>query len=1212
MSDDHNLPELPRFEPESHEPESASPVEPTHPLTESQIDSLFAGAELNIHEEDTSEIQPRSDEAAGSDTPESVYDPDLDVPFTDSQIGASASDSGENIDDASLDQHEQATLPFSGGHQPSDEPSDPKKTLPGSGGLDPNPDMTPGAAPPTRTTPGVEPSPQELGYTVPHIVPFEHTLVHVPGEESKKQSQDNKGGTNRQQPAPAYQQIYRQSPQRHAPTIPNMNIPPANPNQQPTIPGQYPAPGQTYAQEGYTQPSAPGATGYMPPPPMPGQGGGVPQNVIPRRPKPRRILGCTPGCVAIFAGVFITFCGGLTLITLILTATLGARLEETLTQTVAQVEDYDNFESTFFYDRNGTLLYEAFSEGRRTNVQYEDFPQHLINATIAIEDDSFFSNPGLEVQATIRAFAQYVGLSEGASGGSTITQQLVRNVLFDFEYRAERSVQRKVEEILLAYLLTQRMSKQDILAMYLNEIYYGNLSYGAAAAARTFFDKDVQDLTLAEAALLAGLPQAPASLDPLNPDPTVQNAVAERWRLVLDRMVEERMITADERNQALREGYSINPPDAPLRAPHFTVYAQSELEQLLIELGYSPEDIARGGLRVYTTVDLRLQDFAQEAARSQVSSLGGLTISNAAVVVLQPITGEIMAMVGSIDYNNDAIDGRVNVTIAPRQPGSTMKPLTYAAALERGMTLGDIIWDTEIVFSDYRPVNYDRTFHGPVRIRTALANSYNIPAVNTLRDVGVEGLMEMASRLGIESLGDDPSQYGLSLTLGGGEVTLLELTRAYSVFANNGIYVPTTSILCILDNNDSVLYQYENGCPRGNTTANTVNEAGYGTPVLDPRIAFMITDILSDNAARTPAMGANSPLNTGGLFTAVKTGTTDDFRDNWTVGYNRNVAVGVWVGNSDGTPMSSGTTGLTGAAPIWNAVINGVYNTGVIDEFTVDGGRIPDRLDQPSGLYLQGLCPISTLRDPATDCTASLQEWFMDSPPAYPDGQGGLIYPQPTPPPDQNPPASGVWMREIQPDIYQVTVHPIPPEIGNAIIINYPGAQAQPPAPIYCQVPVELAQSDPAARDQLFIAPPSNPEDAARAEQYARANGIAFLPTIACNSDLISASGGGASVITAFLTQPSPGMVVYPNMPILGTVNFTPQQAEYFKIELSGGQFGDNVWVTLGEVKRNPVINGQLEILPALQPGNYMMQLVVVGLDGNFVQPPYQVPFVVQ
>jgi membrane peptidoglycan carboxypeptidase len=494
------------------------------------------------------------------------------------------------------------------------------------------------------------------------------------------------------------------------------------------------------------QAAPPRPASTLPPPPAPSK----PQRpvALPPRPRARRgFLGIPSGCLVIFVGTFATFCGGLTLLTLVASATFGARIESQLAQQVARVDDYQNFESTFFYDRNGTQLYEAFNEGRRTNVPLANIPQNLIDATLAIEDDNFYSNPGIDVPATTRAFLQYVGLAEGDTGGSTITQQLVRNLLFDPEYRAERSVQRKLEEIGLAVVLTQRKSKDEILELYLNEIYYGNLAYGAQAAAHTFFDKDVSELTLGEAALLAGLPQTPADLDPLNPDPSVQAAVEMRWRTVLDRMVTEGYLTDAQRNETLRQGLTFHTPDVPFRAPHFTVYAQGELERLMRALGYGPETITRGGLQVYTTLDLRINDAAQGAIQTQIARLAANNVSNGAVIVLKPVTGEILAMVGSADYNNDAIDGRVNVTIAPRQPGSTMKPFTYSAALEQGaITPASVLWDTPLKITGPGvpanwPRNYDSRYHGPMRMRQSLANSYNIPAVAILRRVGVPRLL---------------------------------------------------------------------------------------------------------------------------------------------------------------------------------------------------------------------------------------------------------------------------------------------------------------------------------------------------------------------------------------------------------------------------------------------------------------------------------------
>lgn len=1073
--------------------------------------------------------------------PDDALEDNDETPLEQNRPGMKPSQS--DLWDRERDAHNMPTMPI------PREPGTPdyKKTLPGTGGLDPNPDFEP---------------PQEAGNTVPHQPLSENTVLNMrPVADSYPRSQP--------------------APQR---------------TQQPL---------------------------YTPPPPQtmqPAHQAALP----PRKPRAahpqRRVLGCSPGCLMIFGGLIATFCGGLTLVTLILSATLGARLEQRLQAQVALVDEYDNFESTFFYDRNGVQLYEAFTEGRRINVDISQIPQNLIDATLAIEDDNFYQNIGIDVPATTRAMLQYVGLAEGSSGGSTITQQLVRNVLFEPEYRAERSIQRKVEEILLAILLTQRKSKEEILELYLNEIYYGNLAYGAQAAARTFFDKDVADLTLGEAALLAGLPQAPADLDPLNPDPAVQAAVEVRWRTVLDRMVTEGFVTGAQRNEALRAGLTFNEPDVPFRAQHFTLFARRELENLLATLGFGPDQIARGGLRVYTTLDIRVNDLAQQAARDQIARLSAVNnVSNAAVTVLKPVTGEILAMVGSIDYNNASIDGQVNVSISPRQPGSTLKPLTYSAALELGMSTAEIVWDTPLNITGPGippgwPRNYDGRFHGPMRIRQALANSYNIPAVSTLRSIGVENLLSIAQRFGIRSLGNDPSVYGLSLTLGGGEVTLLELTRAYSVFANQGAFVPTTSILCILNSDDEILYQYESSCPRGSETGTTVNQRGFGTQVLDPRVAFYISDVLGDNEARTPAMGANSPLNTGSLFSSVKTGTTDDVKDNWTVGFTRNLAVGVWVGNSRGEPMVN-SSGLTGAAPIWNAVISGIYsNSDLLASFATDGALLSDQLTPPSGITLRQLCNPATLIDPATQCASSVNEWVLDSPAGRPAPDGsGLAYPPPVVQQAQQV-TSGPNLVEIEPDIYRVLVHRLPQGIASQITFNVPPGQTPPPAPLYCQVPVELEPSavGVGAQPQIFIAPPPQPDEAAGAEQYARQNNLAFLPTIACTPELLSAASiYGPNVVTAVITSPVPGQVLTNETPIIGTVQFNSDQARFYKVEIKGPSFPD--WTTVGNTHSESVVNGPLENLyvPALEPGNYVVRLVLVDNNAGFLQAPYEVPFTV-
>jgi membrane peptidoglycan carboxypeptidase len=927
------------------------------------------------------------------------------------------------------------------------------------------------------------------------------------------------------------------------------------------------------------------------------------------------------GCLWIFLGTLVTFCGGLTLVVIVLFGLAYGRVDQLVQERVTKIDQYQSFQSTFIYDRSGNQLYEAFGEGRRINVKYADFPDSLIKATVAIEDDSFFTNPGIDVSGTGRALLQYLGLKQGSSGGSTITQQLVRDVLFDPQYRAERTIQRKVEEILDALALTQKKSKQDILEMYLNEIYYGNLAYGAEAAAQTFFGKHVKDLTLCESALLAGLPQAPAELDPLNPDPTIQDAVQTRLNAVLDAMVKVKFITPQIRQTACADGLSFVPPQVSLVAPHFTVYAQSELEQLMRELGYSAEDITRGGLKVYTTVDLRVNQLTQQAVTQQIARLAGNNVTNGASVVISPMTGEILGMVGSVDYNSPNIDGRMNVTIGLRQPGSTMKVFTYSAAMEAGMTPGDVIWDTPTTIdipgqAPYVPIDYDRTFHGPVRMRAALANSYNIPAVQTLRRVGVPYLLQLLHRFGVTSLNQDPSNYGLSLTLGGGEMSPVELTQGYAVFANQGVLVPVTSILCIVDHQGNIIYQYENGCPEGRQTDKTVNRNALGKQVLDPRIAYIIADIISDNNARAPAMGINSPLRTDGIHTSVKTGTTNDFKDNWTVGFTRNVVIGVWVGNNDGQPMNN-VSGLAGAAPIWHAIITGIYgDQNMLNAFAVNGQLAPDTINPPPGMSQRRLCDIRTLSDPATGCSQTQVEWFLDGPPGIPDDNGNFSYP-PVQVPQQAPPTHGPYLNPVQPGIYQVLVHPIPPDVAAGISFSVQPGQQPPPPPLYCQVPVELAGAATDAQQQLFIAPPPNPRDAVEAEKYARARGLAFLPTIACSPELLAAQSAqyGPTVVTAVITQPQPGQSVPPQgMPILGTAAFTPDQAQYYVLQVKGGQFPD--WVVLGQPHNNSVNSGQLEYLagsPGLISGtNYMLRLVLVKPDGQFLQAPYVVPFVVQ
>lgn len=927
--------------------------------------------------------------------------------------------------------------------------------------------------------------------------------------------------------------------------------------------------------------------------------------------------GIVLGCMGILA---------VTLIGFLVTAWLvydhySNKLEEQIAR-LGTLADSPSFETTVIYDRNGQELYQVFDEGLRTRIPLAQIPQHVIDATISIEDNTFYHNEGIDIPSIMRAAAQYVRYGYIVSGGSTITQQLIRNTLFDEQYRSEQTLNRKIDEALLAMILTQKMGKDQILEMYLNEIYYGNLAYGIEAAAQTYFGKPAAELTLGEAALLAGLPQAPADLDPLNPDPSVQRRVMERRRLVLDLMVKEGYITQAEANAAYAEPLNYAHRSIRLdRAPHFVVYAQDALETLLVrELGFSQEQIrkviAGGGLRVYTTLDMDYQRLAEDIARRQVSQLKAAhNMNNASVIVMRPDTGEILAMVGSVNYDDESIDGNVNMTTAARQPGSAMKPFTYAAALEKGWSTAQVIWDTEVRIGlpgqpPYVPVNYDRTFHGPVRLREALANSYNIPAVQTLRFVGVDYLLWMMSRVGVTSLGNDASHYGLSLTLGGGEVSPLELTTAYSVLANGGVYVPHRAIRCITNSSNEILYEYQQSCPPGaRLTERSRTFNADGRQVLDPRIAFVLSDILADNAARTPAMGANSPLNTPGLPTSVKTGTTNDFRDNWTVGYTRNIAVGVWAGNTDNAPMVN-ISGLDGAAPIWHDVITGIYaNQSLLDRL---GQRLPDdaHLQPPGGLSRRQLCNISrtSLRDPALSCTPGPFEWMFDSPPAAPDASGNLVPQPPTPPPQTS--ANGPQPVEIEPGLIRVAVYPVAPELANAIAAADTGGKTVPPR--YCQVPIEVAGQVPGVQEQLFIAPPPDPDDAFYARRWAQAAGVAILPQYACNEQMLSMPpGGGSPVVVANIVSPTPGQEIHASQPIdiIGNAMFTPQQAEYYKVEIRGGPFAE--FQTINDIHREGVANGVLERIGpyALPPGEYVLQLVIVGKDGNWLQQPYTVPF---
>ncbi|MGB8648312.1 MAG: PBP1A family penicillin-binding protein [Anaerolineae bacterium] len=611
-------------------------------------------------------------------------------------------------------------------------------------------------------------------------------------------------------------------------------------------------------------------------------------------------------------------------------------------------------QSTKLYDRNGSILYEVFDPsaangGRRTIVPPEKIPNILKQATIDTEDPSFYDNPGVDWYGIARAIYYDLRYQRVVSGASTITQQLVRNTLIT----PEPTFQRKIREAVLAMEVTRRYSKEEILALYLNAIYYGNLSYGIQSASQSYFGKNVDQLDLAEATLLAGLPQAPAIYDPCeNPD-----AALTRQQVVLDLMQKRGDVTAQQAQAAAAEMDQVLHSDAfskhcnapaTLIAPHFVNYVLQQLEQQ-----YGQEVVYKGGLQVYTTLDPTLQNIAQDEATKQVAALKGNNVKSAALVATNPQTGEIYAMLGSVKFDDKSIDGQVNVTTSLRQPGSSIKPINYVTAFEKGWAPSTTILDLITQFPNggqpaYVPTDYDGKEHGLVDVRTALANSLNIPAVKTLYFVGVKDMIATAQKMGITSF-QDPNRYGLTLTLGGGEVKLIELTGAYGVFANQGKFVPVTPYIKILDGQGHVVLD------------NTKNKP-QPQQVLDPRYAYLITSILSDNNARTMEFGANSPLKTS-RPTFAKTGTTNDYKDNWTLGGTTELVVGVWVGDPRNTPMKN-VSGITGAAPIWHNVVERAYKEdnqfkGVAaHDFPVPPGLVSATVCKESGLLAAGSnCP---------------------------------------------------------------------------------------------------------------------------------------------------------------------------------------------------------------------------------------------------------------
>jgi penicillin-binding protein 1C len=614
-----------------------------------------------------------------------------------------------------------------------------------------------------------------------------------------------------------------------------------------------------------------------------------------------------------------------------------------------------NTPSVRIVDRHGRLLYESISAegGRHTVLSLDEISPHLREATLATEDRNFYQHPGVDLVGVLRAVWINLRGGEVLAGGSTITQQVARTLLLDPEERFENTLRRKLRESILAWQLTQAYSKNEILALYLNQTYYGGYAYGVEAAAQTYFGKPAAELDLAESALLAGLPQAPSLYNPLrNPE-----EAKERQRVVLGLMEKEGMISSETRALAEEEPLVYAAAPYPMEAPHFVLWVRSQLDQLL------PTEARNRSITVHTSLDLDWQRHAERAIEDHLERIrkdrGGLghNVNNAALVAIDSRTGEIRAMVGSRDYSSTDIDGAVNMAISPRQPGSALKPIIYAVALDptrqNPRTAATMILDVPTTFElhdgkAYTPSNYDLRFRGPVLVREALASSLNVPAVIALDTIGFDPLFALAAEMGITTFGS-PQESDLSLALGGSEVSLLELTTAYGTFSTGGHRLDPIGITRIVTGAGDSLYE---ATPM------------QGKLVLDERVAWLISDILSDNDARAPGFGPNSALQID-RPAAVKTGTTSNFHDNWTVGYTPGLVVGVWVGNTDHEPMID-VDGLSGAAPIWHQFIR-----------TVLSGQPKTDFKRPPGLKQVRICSLSGLL-PTEACPYQRLEWFIE------------------------------------------------------------------------------------------------------------------------------------------------------------------------------------------------------------------------------------------
>lgn len=608
-----------------------------------------------------------------------------------------------------------------------------------------------------------------------------------------------------------------------------------------------------------------------------------------------------------------------------------------------------NPQSTLIYDRNEKLLYQIYGKKNQTFIPLSSVPKHIQQATIAIEDRNFYKHGAVDLKGIARATVSTL-LKKQVQGGSTLTQQLVKNSLLS----QERTIPRKIKEIILAFATELIYSKNQILEMYLNQSPYGGPSYGVEAATENYFEKHAKDLTLAESALLAGLPQSPTKYSPFGSHPELAK---KRQIEVLQAMQEEGYITSEQAKKAEKETLDYKRFTNNIEAPHFVLY----VKDLLIEK-YGEKTVEEGGLKVTTSLDSNIQKTAEEAVALEVGKLPKYYhVSNGAAVVTDPGTGEILAMVGSKDYFDTTIDGNVNITTSLRQPGSSIKPVNYAVGLMNKYSASTAFIDQQICFpnqggKNYCPLNYDGKWHGLVQLRYALGNSFNIPAVKMLKLNGIEAMIATASAMGITTF-TNPQNYGLSLTLGGGEVKMIDMATAFGVFANVGYRIDLHPILKIVDKTGKVLEEYK-----------APISPIFGKKVLPDGVAFIISDILADNGARVVAFGQNSELRIPGQTVSVKTGTTNDYKDNWTIGYTPSFLVATWVGNSDATKMSGLVSGITGAAPIWNNIMSEILK-----------GKPLEPISRPSDVIQKQVCSDSGLLPsaPGSESCPTRLEYFI-------------------------------------------------------------------------------------------------------------------------------------------------------------------------------------------------------------------------------------------